>query len=212
MNRKFISRSNYVLRKALNQEQNLDIVKDFIEQILEIKISKIILREYLEECSKYLPKEEDFGIISVRIVDDNGKEQNVGIQFIDGYFIQSKILLYYAQIHMLQDRYNTYNTVVKTTTINILDCEYFKTKELYKPITICGNIDKLRDFKNVDLHILEIPKFIKTKNIIKDKKDAWMAYFAGTEDIMIEEAKEKDNKIKKLDDILDKYWQNEIIK
>ena len=211
MNRKFISKSNYVLRKVLNQEKSLDIIKDFIEQVLEIKISKIILREYLKECSDYLPKEEDFGMVNVRIIDEKGKEKNVGIQFIDGYYIQSKILLYYAQIHMIQDKYKTNNTVVETTTINILNCEIFKIKELYKPITICGSKDKIKDFENVDLHILEIPKFIEKRNIIENKKDAWMAYFAGIDDKMIEEAKEKDNKIEKLDNMLDEYWENEML-
>ena len=28
MNRKFVSRSNYVLRKVLNNEENLDIIKE----------------------------------------------------------------------------------------------------------------------------------------------------------------------------------------
>ena len=38
MNRKFISNSNYVLRKVLNNNSNIKIVQDFIESILDIKI------------------------------------------------------------------------------------------------------------------------------------------------------------------------------
>ena len=37
MNRKFISNSNYVLRKVLNSKENLDIIKDFIESFLNTK-------------------------------------------------------------------------------------------------------------------------------------------------------------------------------
>ena len=40
MNRKLVSKSNFVLRKVLNTKENIDIIKDFIEAILEIDIEK----------------------------------------------------------------------------------------------------------------------------------------------------------------------------
>ena len=43
MNRKFISKSNRVLRKVLNSEKNLDILQDFIETFLKIEIKEIKL-------------------------------------------------------------------------------------------------------------------------------------------------------------------------
>ena len=53
MNRKFISKSNRVLRKVLNSKENLDILKDLIETFLEIQIEKIALNPYLERGIKY---------------------------------------------------------------------------------------------------------------------------------------------------------------
>lgn len=49
MNRKFISNSNYVLRKVLNSKENLDIIKDFIESFLNIEIQKIELNPILKK-------------------------------------------------------------------------------------------------------------------------------------------------------------------
>ena len=49
MNRKLVSKSNFVLRKVLNTKENIDIIKDFIEAILEIDIEKIKLNEYLRK-------------------------------------------------------------------------------------------------------------------------------------------------------------------
>ena len=66
MNRKFISKSNFVLRKVLNSKENIDILKDIIESILEIKIKKIELNPYLYKRAKYLPSEENFGTGSGR--------------------------------------------------------------------------------------------------------------------------------------------------
>ena len=49
MNRKFISKSNYVLHRVLNSKQGVEILKDFIESILEIEIKVISLNPYLEK-------------------------------------------------------------------------------------------------------------------------------------------------------------------
>lgn len=65
MNRKFVSKSNFVLRKVLNTETSLDILKNFIEGILNIKIKDIKLNPYLEKKAKYLPQEDNFGIVDV---------------------------------------------------------------------------------------------------------------------------------------------------
>ena len=48
MNRKFVSKSNRVLRKVLNSKENLDILQDFIESFLKIDIAEIKLNPYLE--------------------------------------------------------------------------------------------------------------------------------------------------------------------
>ena len=91
MNRKFISNSNLVLRKILNSNDNIDILKDFIESFLKVKIQKIKINYYLKNQERYLPSEEKFGISDVRVLLDNGEERNIGIQFIDGYYIKTKI-------------------------------------------------------------------------------------------------------------------------
>ena len=58
---------------------------------MEIKIKTIELNPYLYKKAKYLPSEENFGIADVRITKDDNEELNVGIQFIDGKYIPTKI-------------------------------------------------------------------------------------------------------------------------
>ena len=52
MNRKLVSKSNLVLRKVLNKEEHIDILKDMIEGILDIKIESIRLNPYLKSKEK----------------------------------------------------------------------------------------------------------------------------------------------------------------
>lgn len=209
MNRKFISKSNRVLRKVLNSKENLDILQNFIESFLEIKIQKIQLNPYLESKSDYLPEEENFGIADVRITLTNQEEFNVGIQFIDGSYVQNKLLLYYAQIHTNQLAYQDNRKLTKTITINLLDFKYFNSKEYHKKILIKSNTDQNKISETIELHVIELPKYEKKE--VRTLQDAWMVFLCGEEESDYPVVIEKYDKIKKLNQLLNQYWEEEKI-
>lgn len=206
MNRKFISKSNRVLRKVLNSEAGIEILQDFIETFLKIKIQNIHLNPYLEIKSKNLPTEENFGIADVRIQLENQKELNIGIQFIDGYYVQNKMLLYYAQIHSNQAEYKDNRNIEKTITINLLDFYYLKSKSYFSKIIVPSNMEN-----QIELYVIELPKFkIEEKGVIT-KQEAWMTYLCGKQPEIIAKIIKKYDKIRKLDNLLEKYWENEVM-
>ena len=208
MNRKFISNSNYVLRKVLNSEDCLEILKDFIESILEINIKDIELNSYLKEKSKYLPKEENFGIADVRIRTNENEEMNIGIQFIDGMYIQTKMLMYYAQIHLNQLEYDEKREFAKTITINLLDFKYFSSQGYDKVIRIKSNEGNIK-LEELEMHVIEIPKFtVENLNNIT-KKEEWIAYLKGCENKLLDKIKSNNKNIALLDELLEKYWLEE---
>lgn len=204
MNRKFISNSNYVFRKVLNNEQCVDILKDFIGAILNIEIEEIELNRYLSENEKYLPKEENFGIADVRIRTKENEEINVGIQFIDGIYIQTKMLMYYAQIHLNQLEYDNKREFARTITINLLDYKYFSTKGYEQMIKIKTNEGDIQ-LEDVEMYVLELPKYICKNPNNKTPKDEWIEYLKGS----IATEKIKNKNIKKLDELVEKYWLEE---
>ena len=157
MNRKLVSKSNFVLRKVLNTKENIDIIKDFIEAILEIDIEKIKLNEYLRKKEKYLPSEENFGVLDCRIQTKEGENFNIGIQYVDGIYIQTKMLLYYSQIHLNQLDYDDNREFARTITINLLDFNYFETQNYEKKISIETNEKKVKS-KEIELYVIELPK------------------------------------------------------
>lgn len=208
MNRKFISNSNYVLRKILNNEECLEILKDFIEAILDIKIKDIELNSYLEEKAQYLPKEENFGIADVRISTNENEEINIGIQLIDGMYVQTKMLMYYAQIHLNQLEYDEKREFAKTITINLLDFKYFSSQGYDKVIRIKTNEGNI-NLEELEMYVIELPKFIVEDSNNMTKKEEWIAYLKGCENKVLEKIKNNNKNIALLDELAEKYWLEE---
>ena len=206
MNRKFVSKSNRVLRKVLNSNQNLDVLQDFIETFLEVNIQDIKLNPYLEIKSYILPSVEIFGIADVRVKLKNQDELNIGIQFIDGYYAQNKMLLYYAQVHSNQLEYQDDRKIVKTITINLLDFNYLKSEDYFNKIVIASKAEK-----KIELYVLELPKYKNIMGEINDKKGAWMTYLCGESESRMLPVFKKYDKIQKLDNLLENYWKNEVM-
>ncbi len=215
MNQKFIAKSNYLLRKVLNSENNLDILQDFVEAILNVNIQKIFLNPYLNIKSKQLPAEENFGIADMRIKTKENQEFNVGIQFIDGKYIQTKLLLYYAQIHSNQIEYKDNRKITNTVTINILNQNYYDSFSYHKIIQMKSTNkgienNELKD-EEILLHVIELPKYqpIFLHNL--NKEEQWITYLKGDNAEEIERVKRMNYKINKLDILIDNYWEKEKI-
>lgn len=207
MNRKLVSKSNFVLRKVLNTKENIDIIKDFIEAILEIDIEKIKLNEYLRKKEKYLPSEANFGVLDCRIQTKEGENFNIGIQYVDGIYIQTKMLLYYSQIHLNQLDYDDNREFARTITINLLDFNYFETQNYEKKISIETNEKNVKS-KEIELYVIELPK-VKYSNDKMNRKKEWITYLEGSNIEKIEKIKEENKYICELDKQLEKYWENE---
>ena len=208
MNRKFVAKSNFVLRRVLNTEENVDILKEFIEVVLNLEIKEAKINPYLEKIKNHLPAEENFGIADLRIKTIENEERNVRIQIIDGEHVLTKMLLYYAQIHGNQLEYDEDREIAKTNTINILDFILNKDLDYHSKMVLSketmSNI--LDDY--FEIHILQLPKFKIINNKNMTLKQAWMSYLKGEN---IEETIKKSEKIKKLDTLLGKYWSEEVM-
>ena len=208
MNRKFVAKSNFVLRRVLNREENVDILKEFIEVMLNLEIKEAKINPYLEKIKNHLPSEENFGIADLRIKTIENEERNVGIQIVDGEHVLTKMLLYYAQIHGNQLEYDEDREIAKTNTINIVDFIFYKDMDYHSRMVVSeetiSNI--INDY--LEIHILQLPKFKIEKSKDMTLKQAWISYLKGEN---TKEAMKKSENIKKLDNLLEKYWKEEVM-
>lgn len=208
MNRKFVAKSNFVLRRVLNTEENLDILKELIEVMLNLQITEAKINPYLEKIKEHLPAEENFGIADLRIKTIENEERNVGIQIIDGEYVLIKMLLYYAQIHGNQLEYEEDREIAKTNTINILDFVLNEELEYHSRMVIAEETmtNIINDY--LEIHIVQLPKFKLENSKDMTLKQAWISYLKGEN---TEEAMKKSENIKKLDNLLEKYWKEEVM-
>lgn len=208
MNRKFVAKSNFVLRRVLNTEENLDILKELIEVMLNLQITEAKINPYLEKIKEHLPAEENFGIADLRIKTIENEERNVGIQIIDGEYVLIKMLLYYAQIHGNQLEYEEDREIAKTNTINILDFVLNEELEYHSRMVIAEETmtNIINDY--LEIHIVQLPKFKLENSKDMTLKQAWISYLKGEN---TKEAMKKSENIKKLDNLLEKYWKEEVM-
>lgn len=196
MNRKIIADSNSVLRKIFKDEENIDVLKDLIETILNVEIKEINLIKNLHYSLIY---KEVKGIAEVKITTTDEEKILVGMQIMDGFYIQNKMVLYQAQLQLNEE---VYKDVTKTVTINILDDEYFDVTDYKKQIQV-KTVGAVSSEKFGEIYLIQLKKF-DGKNYDEKEKE-WIEYLK-------EEIQEpKNEKIKKLDNLLDDYWKNEVL-
>ena len=189
------------MHKIFCEKENIDIIKDFIESILNIKIKEIYFNKYSEDGKSMLPK-ENFGIVNVKIEIESGDKLNIGIQIVDGIYIQSKLLFYYYKIYAN----NVLNMDEKNITINILHTNFLNNNEYYQKIKLKDKEEK----NEYEIYVIELLKF-KNKIMVENKRDEWIAYLQGDNEVLVNYVMSKNKKIQKLDKLLDEYWKNEKI-
>ena len=196
MNQKLIEDRNIMLRKILNKEENIDILRDIIETYYKIEIKNIKIKEY--------EKGEGVIIVSVETYDES--KMNIGIQFIGPKECMANILKYYIETK------NDELQGEKTSTLNFIDG---KLEEEDKRIHYVANI-KVKSNEKTIVEKEAIFDIIQLENIEEDAKDvynseeAWNIYLKGTNNRLLELAKARNFYIKKLDKLVDKYIEEKI--
>ena len=118
------------------------------------------------------------------------------------------MLMYYSQIHLNQLEYGDNREFVKTITINLLDFKYFSTKEYQQKIKIKSNEGDIQ-LEEIEMIAIELPKFTLNDDNNITEKEKWIQYLKGCDEKTLEKIKNKNKYIKKLDEVVEKYWIEE---
>lgn len=205
--------SDIVFKRVFSQEGNEHILKALLEAILDIKIRKVIVKN--PELTRNLI-DSKAGILDLKVEIDENTICDVEMQVKDEKNIDIRSTYYMAKI--LSDEIKKgeeYIKIKKTIVINLLNFNFYKRNSYHSIAHMKFEETKPEEYinmgyskedeiatKDLEMHFIEIPKFIKKHPGVKTNLEQWLWLIAGGKE-QIEMAKKQNKEIKEVMDILE---------
>ena len=216
---------DYVFKRTFTRDDPNGILKDFLEAVLKIKIHNV------QVLNAEIPKDlldERGSVLDVRAELDNNRIVDIEMQVNDEGNIDKRSSVYMSknistQIKVRED----YKGLKPSIVINILNFNRYKRNSYHSVAHM--KFEKTSQEEYVDLgykredelatnvlemHFIELPKFIKKNPEIKTKLDEWLWLIVGRED-KVEMSKLDNPEVKKamklVDEIMADPKEREII-
>ena len=216
---------DYVFKRTFTRDDPNGILRDFLESVLKIKLRNV------QVLNAEIPKDildERGSVLDIRAELDNTKIVDIEMQVKDQGNISKRSTVYMSkniatQIKTSED----YQGLKPSIVINILNFNRYKRNSYHSIAHM--EFEKTRKEEYVDLgykeeeqlatdvlemHFIELPKFIKKNPEIKTKLDEWLWLIAGRED-KVEMSKLDNPEVKKamklVDEIMADPKEREII-
>lgn len=199
--------SDYVFKRVFSYEGNEDVLKDFLEAILNIKINKVVVKN--PELIKNTKKEKS-GILDIKVEINDGTLIDVEMQMKNQENIEERATTYSGKLIASQlQAGELYKELNKTIIIFILNFNYYKTNSYHniakmqfeetskKAYVDMGykEEDKIAS-KYIEMHFIEMPKFRKKNPNTEAKIDQWLWMIDGREE-KVEMAEKENKEVKK---------------
>ena len=216
---------DYVFKRTFTRDDPNGILRDFLESVLKIKLRNV------QVLNAKIPKDildERGSVLDIRAELDNTKIVDIEMQVQDQGNISKRSTVYMSkniatQIKTSED----YQGLKPSIVINILNFNRYKrnsyhsiahmkfektSKEEYADLGYKEEDQLATDV--LEMHFIELPKFIKKNPEIKTKLDEWLWLIAGRED-KVEMSKLDNPEVKKamklVDEIMSDPKEREII-
>ena len=167
--------NDYIFKRLFSKKGNEDILKDLLEGILEIPIEKVEVMQEVE-------------LERVDIEMQIANEKNMIERTL--YYWAG---LYYTGLKRGQD-YKLNNKVI---TINILMYNIFKKEKYHTIATIKEDENNEKIIDKLEIHFIELPKFLKSREIGNKKLRQWLEFICNKRKGEIEMAVRENEKIAK---------------
>ena len=217
--------NDYVFKRTFTRDDPNGILKDFLEAILKIKLKNV------QVLNAEIPKDilnEKGSVLDIRAELDNKRIADIEMQVENQGNISKRSTVYMSkniatQIKTSED----YKGLKPSIVINILNFNRYKrnsyhsiahmkfeetSKEAY--VDLGYKKEDLLATNVLEMHFIELPKFIKKNPEIKTKLDEWLWLIVGRED-KVEMSKLDNPEVKKamklVDEIMADPKEREII-
>ena len=218
-NQKLPLTSDIVFKRVFSKEGNEDILKALLEAILEIPIREVIVKNPELPRNLY---ESKAGLLDVKVEIDKDIICNIEMQVKDLKNMDKRSTYYMSRIVSEElKKSEDYIQVKNTIVINLLNFEFYQRNSYHSIAHMKFEKTKENEFvdmgyqkeeeiatKDLEMHFIEIPKFIKKNPEANTKLEQWMWLIAGREE-KLEMAKKENKEIKKAMDIIEEMSMDE---
>ncbi len=212
--------NDYIFKRTFTKEGTEPMLRDFLEAILEKRITKVDVK------NSEIPKErlkEKASILDIRAEIDGKQIVDIEMQVENKGDIKQRGPLYMCRNIATQiNKGNKYKELKPSIAIWILNFNCFKINSYHSVANMMFNKRKNRyvdmGYKDeeeiatdmIEMHFIEMPKFIKKNPGVEDKLDQWLWLISGKGE-KIEMAEKKNRNVKEALARVDEIMQDEEI-
>ena len=195
--------NDYIFKRIFAYEGNESILKDLLEAILKINIQKIQIKN--PEIVPFT-KEEKRGLLDIKVKLDNGTIIDIEMQMKNEKNTEERSTMYLGK--MISEQLQSgeeYNLLKKSIVIFITNYNFLK-RNSYHNVGKMKFDDAIKEeyvdagyvkedeiaSKYLEIHYIELPKFVKRNPEKYTKLDQWMCLFTQNREGI--EMAEKENK------------------
>ena len=188
---------------------NKEILKDFLEAVLNVEITSITAKE------QFNIKQKDFfekiAYLDIMATINDNSMINLEMQNREKSTYLKRIKIYRGVLFKDQlNRGQKYDEVKDVISINILNYTMFKDIESYHSIWRFRP-DENPTHKSLDgaeIHFIELEKFRKTSPDFENKLNQWLAYIDETNPLWVKEVMSKNKTIQKAKNLKEDFFKD----
>ena len=188
--------NDYIFKRLFSKKGNEDILKDLLEGILEIPIKEVEVMQEVE--LERVDIKDKLGVLDIKAIINENITVNIEMQVVDEKNMIERTLYYWAGLYYTGlKRGRGYKLNNKVITINILMYNIFKKESYHTIATIRDNENKEKITDRLEIHFIELPKFLKSKEKGNRKLRQWLEFICNKRKGEIEMAVKENEKIAK---------------
>ena len=193
-----IPKTDVVFQALFGTKGNEEILGGLISKIIKEKVENISL-DVNQNLIRKVPSEK-MGVLDLRAQIGEKAEVDIEVQLKNKYNISERALFYWAKMYSSQlKKGEKYRNLKKTIQILILDFE-LKELECFKNAHAEHKIVDTRDkkviiFKNLEIHIIELPKILKYPKETEIELKRWMEFLINPESEVVKMGAKEDKKL-----------------
>ena len=200
--------SDYVFKRIFGQEENIEALKDFLESILDEEIITIEIK------NPEIPKnfyDSKYGVLDLKVTLNDRIVVDVEMQVKNEHNLEKRDTYYLSSNYVNELKEGEpYSNCKKSIVINILNFSYYKRNEYHSVSRMIFERPKEEEkvemgyekedrymTEDLEVHIIELPKFKKKNPKMHTKLEEWLWLFIGSDE-KVDEASKKNKEIEKI--------------